>query len=549
MSRYNGAIGDFHFCGDVARAAIEPRNHLAGGTGIMGAAMPVRSAQQAARPSPGQRYVRKTPHRPGSGLEPLTIVHIAAECWPFARTGGLGEAVAGLAASQAKDGAAVTVIMPLYRAIRRSMADLRSVRTSLAVTIGSRREAVDLYDVPTPAGQPRMIFVGHGESFDRDGVYGESGHDYPDNAARFALLSSAAIEALPYVAPAAHIVHAHDWHAAPALAFLRERRLSHRRSTLGVLSVHNAAFQGCFGPDCIAGLGIGGSTESQAAFEWYGEANYLKGGMASADLTFTVSPNHAAEICTPEGGFGMHEQFARQGRRLVGVLNGVDAAVWDPTIDPIIDTPYSRTNLRGKAACKSALQRECRLGESPAATVFAMCTRLTEQKGLDIVLRADLKSLPGTQFVFVGRGERRYEEALAALAAQAPDRIALRLDFSDALEHRLMAGADALIMPSLFEPCGLTQMRAQRYGTIPVVRKVGGLADTVVDTVTGFVFGDYTPEAFASAVERATACHAQKRLWRGMVRRAMLRDFSWRRASDQYGEHYRAALAASRRTP
>lgn len=444
-------------------------------------------------------------------------------------------------------GALVTVIMPLYRAIRESATALRPIRGSVRVTTpGSAVQEVQLFAGPLQPGNPRMIFIDHGESFDRDGIYGEDGRDYDDNGRRFALLSAAAIAALPIVAPSASVVHAHDWHAAPALALLRDRATIHHRPVLRVLSVHNAAFQGHFEPECVAGLGVCGSTASAADFEWYGRANYLKGGLASADLTFTVSPNHANELCTPEGGFGLHEQFANLGNRLVGVVNGVDAAAWNPATDPFIASHYSRVAFAGKMACKSALQRECGLRESPLTPVFAMCTRLAEQKGLDLVLQADLANEPNAQFVFVGRGERRYEEALAALAAAAPGRIALRLDFSDALEHRLIAGADALLMPSLFEPCGLTQMRAQRYGTIPVVRRVGGLADTVVDTVTGFMFDDYTPEAFVAAMRRAAEGYAQRRMWRGMARRAMMRDFGWARTAGHYGKHYRAALAAGR---
>ena len=502
----------------------------------------IRSAQQAARPSPARRRARSGSRRPGFPVEPLRIVHITAECWPFARTGGLGEAVAGLAASQAKSGAEVTVVMPLYRVIRDSAAALRPIRPSLTVITSHGPQAVQLYETPRQPGRPRMIFIDHAESFDRNGIYGEDGADYPDNGHRFALLSSAAIEWVSREAPAARVIHAHDWHAAPALAYLRSRD-AETRQVLCVLSIHNAAFQGLFDLDCLALPAMDGGAGVHQAFEWYGRANYLKGGLAWADLTVAVSPNHAVEIRTREGGFGLHEQFAMLGDRLVGILNGVDTEVWDPGTDPHIPLRYWRTRMGGKAVCKAALQRECRLRESPSTTLFAMCTRLTEQKGIDIVLRADPLRLSHAQFLFVGRGERRYEESLATLAAAAPDRIALRLDFSDALEHRVIAGADALLMPSQFEPCGLTQMRAQRYGTIPLVRRVGGLADTVVDNDTGFVFGDYTPEAFAAALGRAKEAHARKRQWREMARRAMLGDFGWARAAAEYTDHYRAAFS------
>ena len=234
-----------------------------------------------------------------AGAESLTVVHIAAECWPFARTGGLGEAVAGLATSQARNGASVTVVMPLYRAIRESATVLRPIRGSVRVTAGSTATEVQLFAGPLQPGTPRMIFIDHKESFDRDGIYGEDGRDYADNGRRFALLSATAIAALPIVAPSASVVHAHDWHAAPALALIRNPATIHHSPVLRVLSVHNAAFQGHFDPECIAGLGLCGSTASAADFEWYGRANYLKGGLASADLTLTVSPNHAISLFTP----------------------------------------------------------------------------------------------------------------------------------------------------------------------------------------------------------------------------------------------------------
>jgi starch synthase len=477
--------------------------------------------------------------------EPLEIVHITAECWPFARTGGLGEAVAGLAAGQADNGARVTVIMPLYRRIRESMAELLPGGPSCTVTTERGQEVVTLYRAPTLPNAPRVFFVAH-ESFDRDALYGENGSDYEDNAQRFALLSFAAIEALRFVAPRARVVHAHDWHAAPALAYLRSRRPANRRDqVLRVLSVHNAAFQGQFPLARITGLSLPDAETLSSPFEWHGRANYLKAGVTCSDLTFTVSPNHAHELRTLEGGFGLDAEFAGLGDRLVGLLNGIDTTSWNPSTDASIASGYSRNALIGKSQCKTALQRECGLSESRTTPLFVMCTRLTEQKGLDLVLGADLLARTNAQFVFVGRGDARYEEGLRALAAAAPERVALRLDFSDDLEHRAIAGADGLLMPSLFEPCGLTQMRAQRYGAIPIVRKVGGLVDTVIDEVTGFVFDEYTPDAFVARLRVAIDRHAQKGVWREMMRRAMLRDFTWGRTADQYSTYYQRSLGAT----
>jgi starch synthase len=230
---------------------------------------------------------------------------------------------------------------------------------------------------------------------------------------------------------------------------------------------------------------------------------------------------------------------------LAGVTNGIDSDIWNPATDTSLTAQYTRENVAGKAACKAALQRSCGLEERPSSLLFAMCTRLAQQKGFDLVLEADLLSRSDAQFVFLGQGETRYEKELADLAATAPGRAALRLDFSDELEHRVLGGADALLMPSFYEPCGLTQMRAQRYGTIPIARRVGGLADTIEDGASGFLFNDYSREALVAGVHRAAERYAETDKWREMMRCAMSRDFGWPRVADEYIALYRRAAAAA----
>jgi starch synthase len=265
--------------------------------------------------------------------------------------------------------------------------------------------------------------------------------------------------------------------------------------------------------------------------------------LTHCDLAVTVSPTHATELRTPNGGFGLHETFAALGSRLVGVTNGIDAESWNPTTDESLPARYTSGDRSGKAVCKAALQRSCGLEERPGSLLVAMCTRLAQQKGFDIVLGADLLGENDTQFVFLGRGETRYEQGLADLAVHAPGRITLRLDFSDALEHRVLGGADALLMPSFYEPCGLTQMRAQRYGTIPIARRVGGLADTIDDDASGFLFNDYSCEALVASLHRAAARFADAAGWGAMMQRAMSRDFGWPRAAEKYIALYRRAAA------
>jgi starch synthase len=264
--------------------------------------------------------------------------------------------------------------------------------------------------------------------------------------------------------------------------------------------------------------------------------------LAYSDIAVTVSPTHSRELCTPDGGFGLHDMFIAMGDRLTGILNGIDPVLWNPATDPEIAANYTSDDLAGKRRCKAALQKA--YGLTPGHTpLFGMSARMVAQKGLDLILGADLLETSDAQFIFLGAGERRYHEALADLAAAAPDRVAVEFMFTDHVEHRLLAGADALLMPSQYEPCGLTQMRAQHYGTVPVARRVGGLTDSITDGVTGFLFDDYSPAGLEEAIGRAVDSYADRAAWRKLVRAAMARPFGWDRSAEQYVALYRRALA------
>jgi starch synthase len=317
----------------------------------------------------------------------------------------------------------------------------------------------------------------------------------------------------------------------------------HARSATTVVSVHNPGYQGHFGPEVMPEIGLPWQLYNWQQLEWYGKVNFLKGGLVFADAVTTVSPTQAKELRTPGGGFGLHHLFVALGDRLIGVLNGIDQRIWNPATDTQITAQYSAEKLEGKRRCKAALQRSFGLPQRRRVPLFGLTGRLVTQKGLDLILGA--RDLLGSdaQFVFLGSGEPRYEHALVELATAAPNRIGVQLDFTDRLEHRLMAGADIFLMPSLYEPCGLTQMRAQRYGAPPIVRRVGGLADTVDDGATGFAFDGYSSEAFQEAGFRAFRGYAEPTRWQSMVRRGMARDFSWERSVDQYLEVYRRAIA------
>jgi starch synthase len=478
------------------------------------------------------------------GGEPVSVVHLTAEYYPYARTGGLAEAVSGLAAFQRAAGLTVAAILPLYRTVRDEDPDLEPVGQPFIVHLGGRAEEARVFRVAGPPTGPQVFFIEHLDYFNRPGIYGENGADYPDNARRFAFFALAAVTALPRLVPGPVLLHAHDWHTALAPVYLRTVLAGERQSrgTATVVSVHNPGYQGHFGPEVVPDLGLPWGIYNWRQLEWYGKVNFLKGGLAFTDFVTTVSPTQARELRTPGGGFGLHDVFLSLGDRLVGVLNGIDQRVWNPATDTQITAQYTAEKLEGKRRCKAGLQRSFGLPQRRRVPLFGMTGRLVTQKGLDLILDAPRLLGSDAQFVFLGSGEPRYERALVELASSAPNRIGVQLDFTDRLEHRLMAGADIFLMPSLYEPCGLTQMRAQRYGAPPIVRRVGGLADTVEDGVTGFSFDAYTAAAFQDAGLRALAAFADGGKWQAMMRRGMARDFSWERSVATYLDVYRRAL-------
>jgi starch synthase len=476
---------------------------------------------------------------------PAPVVHLAPELSPYARTGGLGEAVASLAKYQAASGIPVTVIMPLYGVVR-ERTELQPVGPAFTLTVGPRTETVRLFEPAGPhaEGTPHVLFVESERYFDRPGLYGDAAGDYPDNARRYALFTRAVLVALPKIMPQPpSILHAHDWQTALASIYLKTEFLSHPyyEGIRAVLSVHNAGYQGHFGEQTMTDIGLPHALYNYRQLEWHGRVNLLKGGLVFSDLTVTVSPTHAHELRTEKGGFGLDGIFVALRDRLVGIVNGIDQDVWNPANDPLIPRRYSTESLSGKRRCRIALQRATGLSRWQAP-IFALTARLVSQKGLDLILGDPGYFAFDAQYVFLGHGEERYEDMLTELAERAPSRIAVKLDFTDEFEHLLLAGADMCLMPSLYEPCGLTQMRAQRYGTIPVARRTGGLADTIEDGVTGFLFDDYTPADFMRAAMRAVDQYRDTDVWAEMMREAMTRDFGWDKSAARYLTIYRRVL-------
>jgi starch synthase len=505
------------------------------------------------------RFLKRKPNAPlvTADGRPATIVHLAVELAPIARTGGLGEVVQSLAAYQAAAGMPVVILMPLYRQIRARFPELEAVGEPFVTHVAFRDYGAQLYKLPDAdaadviglrgaSRAPTVYFIDNRDLFDRDGLYGDSSGSYGDSARRYAFFCAAAMLVLPRIVPGPVMLHAHDWHTGLALAYLRTwyAGSAYHQDVATLLTVHNAGYQGHYGPETMADVGLAASLFTHERFEWYGRMNFLKGGLSFADAVTTVSPMHADELRTIDGGFGLHDTFRLKGDRFIGILNGVDQTRWDPTTDPYIATPFTSATLLDKATCRTALQKEYGLAERDDVPIFVMTARMVQQKGFDLIVNNPLIFNTDAQWIFLGHGERRYVEALAALALRFPERVGLQTEFTDEREHRLMAGGDVLLMPCQYEPCGLTQMRAQRYGTVPLVRRVGGLADTVHDGITGFVFDEYSPLAFAECVSRAVVAYRDRPHWERIMRDGMARDFGWERSEERYRDVYQTVLSA-----
>ena len=492
-----------------------------------------------------KRISETRPRQPGPSQK-ARIVHLSAEYWPYIRTGGLGEAVRGMATFQSYAGSETLVLLPLFEPIRDGDHGLQAVGRPFRVQVGHRVEEGALWEATKGIDGPRVLFLENAEYFSRPGVYGEGGEDYPDNHLRFSFLAAAAVQLLPEIAPgpAPVLLHMHDWHTALAVVYLRTlgRGDAFADRVATVLSVHNGGFQGHFPREALADMGIPFELYHMDVMEWYGRANILKAGLVFTDMATTVSPSHSFELRTEAGGFGLHHTFLGLHDRLVGVLNGIDYRIWNPETDPHIPANYSSQDLSGKAECKTALQRKFGLPEDPDRILVGMVARLAAQKGLDLILGGRAIREADAQFIFLGSGERRFEEGLQNIAGAHPDRVAVHLAFREELEHRILAGADALLMPSLYEPCGLTQMKAMRYGTPPLARRVGGLDNTIEDGHTGLLFDDYKAERLDWLIDRAAARYHKPATWRDMIEHGMAEDFSWERVVRRYFEVYDQAF-------
>jgi starch synthase len=473
---------------------------------------------------------------------------IASEALPFSKTGGLADVLGALPAAIARLGWEVTVALPRYRGVTAG-----TLVEQVPLDIGGYHTTVSLYEEPI-AERVTALFIGEPRLYDRDELYSEGTVDYPDNPRRFGVLCRAALDWAARRGRAPTIVHAHDWQAGLAPVYLRTlyRTDPVLAGTPSVFTIHNLAYQGIAEPDWLPRLDLPWSLLGIEELEFWGRVSLLKGGINYASIVTTVSRQYAREIQTPAFGFGFDGILRRRSGDLIGILNGIDMEQWDPAHDRFLPEPITLPDLRGKQAAKRAVLAEYGL-PTDAATLgrplIGMISRMVDQKGLDLLaaIAADLPRL-GASFVVLGTGEARYQDMWRQLAALYPDRIGARIGFDEGLAHLIEGGADMFLMPSQFEPCGLNQMYSLRYGTVPIVRKVGGLADTVTDyaprrsKATGFVFEEYTPQALLGALGRALGVFEQRERWRAIQAAGMACDHSWDRSAREYVKIYERAV-------
>jgi starch synthase len=459
----------------------------------------------------------------------LRVLHVSPECAPMIKTGGLGDVTQALPDAQRAAGIDALTLLPGY--------------PEVLAHIGEPPEAVKLsllgFECRLLRADPFLV-VDCPPLYAREGgpYQSREGRDWDDNPLRFGVLSRVAALLAAARSPLEwrpHVLHCHDWPAGLAPAYLR----AEAGGAATVMTVHNVAFQGNYDAALLARLELPASMFTIDGVEFYGRLSFLKAGIVYADAVTTVSPTYAREIQSPEFGFGLDGLLRHRRDVLSGILNGIDTRVWDPANDARIAQRYDSRSLERKAVNKSALQRRMGLELDARVPVVGVVSRLTFQKGIDLVVAVADELAASAQLALVGKGEPALEQALGAIAARHPGRVAMQVAFDEDLAHAVEAGADHFLMPSRFEPCGLNQMYSQRYGTPPVARATGGLADTVIDGVTGFLFERPEKEALLAAVRRALLAYADPVRWTGIQRAGMARDFSWLAAARRYAALYR----------
>ncbi len=477
----------------------------------------------------------------------MNVVFLSSEVAPFAKTGGLADIAGSIPKGLQKLGADIAVLMPFYDDIKEGQYPLTKTDIQFEVKIGDKLKPGYVYKGFLPDSQVPVYFIGNEQYYGRKGLYNYPGttRDFEDNSERFVFFAQAALAVIEKLNLSPHIVHCNDWQTGLVPVYLKTKfaYTDCFKNTKTIITIHNLAYQGVYWHWDMNLTGLGWSLFNWKQLEFYGKLNFLKGGIVFSDLITTVSKTYAEEIQTPEYGAGLDGVLRERAIDLYGIINGIDYTIWNPEIDKLIIANYSVGNLTGKQFCKKALQRKYKLPERDVP-IIGMITRLTDQKGLDLVvdkfpelMKIDL------QFVLLGTGEQRYYEIFQQYAHKFADKIALKFSFDERSAHEIEAGVDLFLMPSRYEPCGLNQLYSLKYGTVPVVRSTGGLADTITDVrsepvmngkVNGFSFKEYNADLLLSTIIRALDFFKNKAQWARLMKNGMSQDWSWERSAREY---------------
>ena len=479
----------------------------------------------------------------------MHIAFAASECVPFSKTGGLADVIGSLPPALASLGHKVTVFLPRYKQTK--LDNPRKVISSITVPFDDRYRFCSVVDGGERAGV-QFYFIDYPPYFNRDALYGTPLGDYHDNAERFALFSRAVIEAVK-VLGAPDVFHCHDWQTALVPILLKTLYAEDPAfaNVPCVFAIHNLGYQGIFQPEILPLLMLPWDLFTITKLEFYGKVNFLKGAIATADHITTVSRRYSREIQTAEYGFGLEGALRARSSVLTGIVNGVDYSEWSPETDKYIAARYSGADLSGKAQCKQDLLREFGLAEETQLPVVGMVSRFVAQKGFDLIQQvADRLARQDFIIVALGSGERIYEDMFRRLNKQYPQKVVVKVAYDDALAHKIEAGSDMFLMPSHYEPCGMNQIFSLRYGTVPIVRAVGGLDDTVEQfdrqslKGTGFKFKEYTGEALLETMQTASGVYGNRNAWQALMRNGMAQDFSWPNSAREYVKVYERAKQA-----
>jgi starch synthase len=484
----------------------------------------------------------------------LKILFVTAEVAPLMSTGGLADVAAALPKALHDAGHDVRLVLPFYQKLPRLPESRR--RGVCIAHLGERTEYGGFWETTLPDSKIPLYLVEHENYFGRPAPYGDGNHEYGDNAERFCFFSHAALDGIAGTGWRPDVVHCHDWPTAP-VPLLLKTTFAHHVAWQGVPSlytIHNLAYQGRYGAEKMPSTGFGPEFFNPQCMEFHGDLNMMKGAITSADYISTVSPRYALEIQTPEYGEGLDGILRNRRDVLSGILNGADYSLWNPKTDPHIPVNYSKDDMDGKAACKKAFQLECGLPVSDLP-VFGIVSRLVWQKGIDLVMESVLGMAEGTaQVVVLGTGDSSIEGALKHLESQRPNDVRVMLDFNVPIAHQLQAACDFFLMPSRYEPCGLSQFYSFAYGSVPIVRRSGGLADTVTDynavnakrgTANGFSFVPLTSHSLSRRMQQAVALYEDRDAFKAVQAAGMSLDFSWEQSRDAYIELYRTCVKAA----